>query len=103
VFVTYIFFMQPRRIAAQAAQNERLMADVSWHVTPSGVEISSTFESVLLDWPSLAKLAQAGEYYLLLSKARKNAFRFLPRRVFANPQEEDEFCQLVQEYIPITR
>jgi hypothetical protein len=103
LFVVYIFFMQPRRIAHQAAQNERLMADVKWYVTPNGVEISSTFETTLLDWPSLSKLVEAGEYYLLLSKAKKNAFRFLPRRVFISSQDEEEFRELVQEYIPITR
>ncbi len=103
LFVAYMFIMQPRRIAAQAAKEEQLMADVTWLVSAVGIEISSQFGTNLYDWASTSKMIESGGYYLLLTKTRKNAFRFIPQRAFGTPQDEADFRQLVQEYMPISR
>jgi hypothetical protein len=95
LFVIYVFFLQPSRLANKAVQNEQLVTEATWIVSDAGVQISSRFGSDQLDWESLNKLLTTKDYYLLLSKANKNAFRFLPRRAFISPKEEEQFLELV--------
>ena len=99
LFVLFIFLIQPSRISRQAVQNEQLITEATWEVKASGVQISSCFGSTLLEWGCFEKLLITGEYYLLLSKTKKNSFRFLPRRAFTSAQEETEFLGLVDEHI----
>lgn len=101
LFVIYIFFIQPSRMASQAVKNEQLVTETTWVISDNGVELSSRFGSTHMDWESLHKLVTTTEYYLLLSKINKNAFRFLPRRAFTSPQEQDNFLVLVGKYLPI--
>jgi hypothetical protein len=101
LFVIYIFFIQPSRMASQAVKNEQLVTEATWEVSDSGVELISRFGSTHMDWESLNKLVTTKEYYLLLSKINKNAFRFLPRRAFTSSQELDVFLTLVGKYLPI--
>jgi len=101
LFVIYVFFIQPSRMASQAVKNEQLVTEATWVVSDNGVELTSRFGSTHMDWESLSKLVTTKEYYLLLSKINKNAFRFLPRRVFTSTQEQDNFLVLVGKYLPI--
>jgi hypothetical protein len=101
LFVIFILFIQPSRMASQAVRNEQLVTEATWEVSDRGVELSSRFGSTHMDWDSLNKLVTTKEYYLLLSKINKNAFRFLPRRAFTSSQEQDIFLQLVGKYLPI--
>lgn len=100
LFVAYVFFVQPSRMARHAAQNEQLVTEATWQVGDEGVEISSCFGSTLMAWDSLQKLVTTSEYYLLLSKVNKNAFRFLPQRAFGSPQEKEQFLDLVRQHLP---
>lgn len=95
LFVVFVFFFQPSRLASQAVQNEQLVTEATWEVSDAGVRISSRFGSTLLEWESLSKLLTTRDYYLLLSKANKDAFRFLPRRAFTSSQEQSLFLELV--------
>jgi hypothetical protein len=99
LFVIFVFFIQPSRLASQAAKNEQLVTEATWEMSDTGVQISSRFGSTLLPWESLKKLVTTKGYYLLLSKTNKNAFRFLPRRAFTSPQEEELFLELVARNI----
>jgi Ca2+/Na+ antiporter len=99
LFVLYAFFLQPSRMAKKVMQNEQLAAETTWEVSDAGVQISNRFGSYLLEWGSLNRLVTTKDYFLLLSKNNKNAFRFLPRRAFSSPQEEDHFLQLAGKYI----
>jgi len=101
LFVIYILFIQPSRMASQAVKNEKLVTEATWEVSDRGVELSSRFNSTHMDWESLNKLVTTKEYYLLLSKINKNAFRFLPRRAFSSSQEQEVFLELVGKYLPI--
>jgi hypothetical protein len=101
MFVIFVFFIQPSRMASQAILNEQLVTEATWEVSDRGVEISSRFGSTHMDWDSLNKLVTTKEYYLLLSKINKNAFRFLPHRAITSPQEQDVFLELVRKYLPI--
>lgn len=101
-FVAYVIFIQPSRMASQAMHNEQLAADTSWEVSANGVDISTRFGSTHMEWEKLLKLVTTREYYLLLSKVNKNAFRFLPARAFSSPQEKEAFLALVGKYLPIT-
>ena len=101
LFVAYIFWFQPSRMASQAVLNEQLVTEASWQVSDSGVEISSHFGTTEMEWENLSKLVVTKEYYLLLSKVNKNAFRFLPLRAFNSPQEKEGFLQLVSRNIPV--
>lgn len=98
-FVAFVFLLQPKRIAKQAAQNEQLVTEATWELGDTGVRISSRFGSLLLEWQSLDKLVKTGDYYLLLSKANKNAFRFVPRRAFTSPEDESSFVKAVESYL----
>jgi hypothetical protein len=99
LFAIFVFFIQPSRMARRAVQNERLVTEATWELNDAGVQISSRFDSAHMDWESLNKLVTTSEYYLLLSKINKNAFRFLPRRAFTSPQEQDLFLQLVADHL----
>jgi len=101
LFVAYVLFVQPSRMASQAIKNEQLVTEATWEVTDNGVEISSRFGSTHMDWTTLQKLATTKEYYLLLSKVNKNAFRFLPLRAFTSEQEKEQFLTLVRNYLPV--
>ena len=99
LFVIFSFYIQPMRIAKKAAQNEQLVAEATWVVSDAGVQISSRYASTLFEWKTFNKLVTTRDYYLLLSKSNKNAFRFLPRRAFISYQEDEEFLQLVSQNI----
>ncbi len=68
LFVIFVLFIQPSRMANEAVRNEQLVTEATWEVSDSGVEISSRFGSTHMDWESLGKLVTTKEYYLLLSK-----------------------------------
>jgi hypothetical protein len=78
-----------------------LVTEATWQVSEGGVVISSRFGSTEMEWDNLSKLVITKEYYLLLSKVNKNAFRFLPLRAFSSPPEKEEFLQLVGNHIPV--
>jgi hypothetical protein len=101
LFAAYIFWFQPNRMASQAVLNEQLVTEANWQVSDSGVKISSHFGSTEMEWENLSKLVVTKEYFLLLSKVNKNAFRFLPLRAFNSPQEKEALLQLVAKYIPV--
>ncbi len=102
LFVIFVLFIQPSRMASQAVRTEQLLTEATWEVSDSGVEISSRFGSTHMDWESLNRLVTTKEYYLLLSKINKNAFRFLPRRAFTSSQEQNIFLELVGKYLRIS-
>jgi len=99
LFVIYATFIQPASLAKKAAQNEKLVTEATWELSDFGVQITSRFNSTHLEWENLNKLVTSKDYYLLLSKTNKNAFRFLPRRAFNSPQEEEQFLELVERNI----
>lgn len=101
LFVAYIFFIQPNRMASQAMRSEQLSAETTWQIGDDGVEISNSFGSTLHTWDSLDKLVSTREYYLLLLKANKNTFRFLPLRSFSSAQEKEQFLDLVKQHLPV--
>ncbi len=101
LFVAYVFFIQPSRMANQAIQNEQLATEATWEVSDNGVKISSRFGETQMNWDTLQKLVTTREYYLLLSKVNKNAFRFMPKRAFATGRETEQFLALVGKYLPI--
>jgi hypothetical protein len=102
LFLVYVFFYQPSRMASQAMSNEQLAAEATWELTDSGVNISSRFGETQMGWDDLQKLVVTKSYYLLLNKANKNTFRFIPRRAFTSAQETEQFLAIVKEHIPIT-
>ena len=99
LFLIFIFYIQPSRIARQAAANEQLISEATWEVNDAGVHISTFFSSTHLDWEALNRLVITKEYYLLLIKSNKNAFRFLPRRAFTSQQEQDQFLELMADHL----
>ena len=100
LFVIYVFFIQPSSLARRVSRNEQLVTEATWEVSDTGVQISSRFGSTLIEWHTLKKMVTTKDYYLLLSKTNKNAFRFLPFRAFTSPQEQDMFLELVAKNIP---
>jgi hypothetical protein len=98
-FVLFVFVIQPRRMASQAGRNEQLTSVATWVVSEAGVEIKARSSATQLDWDTLQKLVRTKDYYLLLSRVNKNAFRFLPRRAFTTPQQEEMFLDLVVKNI----
>ena len=99
LFVIYAYFIQPASLAKKAAQNEKLVTEATWEVNDAGVQITSKYNSTLLEWENINKLLTAKDYYLLLSKTNKNAFRFIPRRAFNSTEEEEQFLELVERNI----
>jgi hypothetical protein len=100
LFVIFTIFIQPSRMARQAVVDDQLTSEATWEVSDAGVQISSRFGSTHLDWEALKKLVTTREYYLLLFKTNKNAFRFIPRRAFTSPLEQDRFLELVAQHLP---
>jgi hypothetical protein len=68
LFVAFMFYFQPSRIARQAAQNEKLTAETTWIVGPEGIQISSRFGSTMMEWQTFGKLVTTKSYHLLLSR-----------------------------------
>ena len=98
-FVIFTFYIQPTRLANQAAQNEQLVTEATWEVSELGVQITSRFNSSLMEWSSIRNLLTTRDYYLLLNKKNQNSFRFLPRRAFTSPEQEKLFLEMVQKYL----
>jgi hypothetical protein len=99
VFIVYVLFVQPRSMANRAIANEQLAAETTWEVGEQGIDISTSFGSSHLNWDELSQLTTSKEYYLLMLKGKKRAFRFLPRRVFTSPPDQDTFLQLVSSHL----
>lgn len=100
LFVIFVFFVQPSRISRQTVGNDQLTSETTWEVGDTGVQISSRFGSTHLGWEALNKLVTTREYFLLLLKDNKNAFRFLPRRAFTSPQVQEQFMELMASHLP---
>jgi len=98
-FVIFTFYIQPARLANQAAQNEQLVTEATWELSELGVQITSRFNSSLMEWSSIRNLLTTRDYYLLLNKKNQNSFRFLPRRAFTSPEQEKLFLEMVQKYL----
>ena len=98
-FVIFTFYIQPTRLANQAAQNEQLVTEATWELSELGVQITSRFNSSLMEWSSIRNLLTTRDYYLLLNKKNQNSFRFLPRRAFTSPEQEKLFLEMVQKYL----
>ncbi len=101
LFVAYVFFIQPSRMASRAIKDEQLAAETTWEVSDVGVMISNSFASSSMEWSTLQKIVATKEYYLLMNKKNKNTFRFLPLRAFATPQEKEQFQSQVRKFLPI--
>ncbi len=101
LFVAYVFFIQPSRMAHRAIQDEQLAAETTWEVSDEGVKISNKFASSSMEWVNLQRLVTTKEYYLLLNKLNKNTFRFLPVRAFKTAQEKDQFTALLAKHLPV--
>lgn len=99
LFLVFVFFVQPSRVAKQAASNEQLITEATWELNDAGLQISSSFGSTHLEWEAMHKLVATREYYLLLLKANKNAFRFLPLRAFASAQDQHQFLELITSHL----
>ena len=99
LFVYFVLVIQPSRVARQAAQNEQLVTETTWELSDGGLQISSSFGSTHLDWEDLNKLLTSKEYYLVLLKTNKNALRFIPRRAFTSPQEQDQFLEILTNHL----
>jgi hypothetical protein len=99
LFIIYIIFFQPTRMAKQYMKNEQLSAEYTWEVGDAGVQISNSFGSNQLEWDTLSRLLPAKDYYLLYIKKSRYAPRFLPRRSFTSKEEEDTFLQLMASHL----
>ncbi len=99
VFVGYILFIQPRNMANQAMANEQLAAETTWEMGDEGIDISTSFGSAHTAWDDFSRMYEHKEYILLVLKGKKRAFRFIPRRAFASPQDQDRFFELVQAHL----
>ena len=98
-FVVFTFYIQPARLANQASQNEQLVTETTWEVSVLGVQITSRYNSSLMGWESIRNLLTTREYYLLLNKKNQNSFRFVPRRAFTSPEQEELFLEMVRKYL----
>jgi hypothetical protein len=99
LFIGYLLLVQPARLARQAANNEQLVTQATWEISPTGVNISSRFGATLLEWETLEKLVATSDYFLLLSRTNKNAFRFLPRRAFTSEEQQAQFLHFTKQYL----
>ena len=100
IFVIFAFIIQPTQMARRVMQHEQLAAETTWELDDAGVRISNHFGSSMIEWSTLSRMLTTRGYYLLLGRANKNTFRFLPRRTFPSPQEEAVFLDLVAKYLP---
>jgi hypothetical protein len=99
LFIIYIIFIQPNRMAKKYIMNEQLVAECTWEVGDAGVQISTSFGSTQYEWDNLSKLVTSKEYYLLHIKKSRYAPRFLPRRSFASAEDQDTFLQLMASHL----
>ncbi len=99
LFIVYIIFIQPNRMAKQYMANEKMAAETTWELDDLGVKISTAFGETFLEWEKLSKLVTSKDYYLLTLKKTRYASRFLPRRSFTTPEEQDAFLQLVTGHL----
>jgi fatty acid desaturase len=61
LFVVFVFYFQPARVARQASENEQLISETTWEVNDDGVQISSRFGSTHLGWDAMKKLVTTRE------------------------------------------
>ena len=99
LFIIYIIFIQPNRMAKQYMANEQLAAEYTWEVGDAGVQISTSFGSTQLEWDTLSRLVTTKDYYLLYVKKSRYAPRFLPRRSFTSEQDQNTFLQLITSHL----
>lgn len=100
IFVIFAFIIQPAQLARRAMRHEQLAAETTWELDDAGVRISNRYGTSLIAWSTLSRMLITRGYYLLLGKANKNTFRFLPRRAFRSPKEEAVFVDMVTKYLP---
>jgi hypothetical protein len=99
LFIIYILVVQPNRMGKQYMADEKMAAERTWEVSDANVQITTSFKPELFEWDMFSKLVTYQDYYLLMFKKNKNNFRFLPRRSFTSPEEQDAFLQLMSSHL----
>jgi hypothetical protein len=97
LFIAYILVVQPNRMGKQYMADEKMAAERTWELDDAGVHIITSFRTEDFEWDMLSRLVTYKDYYLIMFKKNKNNFRFLPRRSFTAPAEQDDFLQFMSD------
>jgi hypothetical protein len=105
VFILLVFpgivFVRIDSGARQLA-GQLLSTLIRWEISLEGITITSSSVDVLLasehlDWQTFERALVSPQYYFLVQKHSRGSYRFLPRRAFSQPDEEERFRGFLQE------
>ncbi|MFH1100482.1 MAG: YcxB family protein [Methanobacteriota archaeon] len=98
---SYDFYIQPRRFFRK---HPKLHDDFNITFTDEGIEIKTKQINLILGWNNYKKVLEDKSTYILVrslrSKIITELFRtFIPKRVFENSQQEEDFRKLLSEKV----
>jgi len=98
-----VFVWQPYRTKRQVQKEERLRSETTWAVDKAQIVITTSLEETKLSWDVFRQVVETRTDFLLCLAASKHMVRFVPKRAFESPGQEEAFRALVRSKLPVGR
>ena len=98
-----VFIWQPYRMKRQAEKEEQLRSEMIWEVDDTQVVITTSLAAAKMDWQVFRQVIETKTDFLLCMAASKHMVRFVPKRAFESPEQEEAFRALVRSKLPAGR
>ena len=91
-----VFVWQPYRVRRQVEREEQLRSEMIWEVDDTQVVITTSLAAAKMDWQVFRQVLETKTDFLLCMAASKHMVRFVPKRAFDSPEQEEAFRALVR-------
>jgi len=95
----WLFVGLPYRTGQISKGNEMLLAEITWEFGEDQVVVKNPYQETKYDWSSFRSLTENSDYFFLRHTASKQQYQFLPKRAFADPEQQSQFRDLVRRKI----
>ena len=100
IYLLFIFFYSPSLIGRRVQNDERLRATATWQASSREIVIKNKHSLTKLEWRQFQRVIETRRYYLFVYASNRNTIQFLPKRVFASPEQETAFRDLLRKKFP---
>ncbi len=98
--LAYSYFAEPIRTANRRSQNGAQQAKVLFDISEEGVQIKNADMELKYHWQCFNRAVITEDFYFLVYTGNRDAYHFIPRRVFASEAAEGSFRAILEANLP---
>ncbi len=97
----FVFFLviTPINLRREAKKSAQAAEEETWTISEKGIRIKKGEQTSKHPWVLFAKARQLPEHILLIYKANRASYIFIPMRAFENPQQRQAFERLIGQHL----